>query len=88
MCVCVCCVCVCYVCWAQSCLTLCDPVDYSLPGSSVYGVFQARIWTRLTFPTPGNLPDPGIEPCDSVSPALASRLFTTGPPEKPLGSLV
>ena len=28
---------------AQSCLTLCDPVDYSLPGSSVHGTFQARV---------------------------------------------
>ena len=27
----------------QSCLTLCDPRDYSLPGSSVHGIFQARI---------------------------------------------
>ena len=84
MCVCVCCVCVCYVCWAQSCLTLCDPVDYSLPGSSVYGVFQARIWTRLTFPTPGNLPDPGIEPVSLVSPALAGGFFTTDLPGKPI----
>ena len=28
---------------AQSCLTLCDPMDYSLPGSSVHGIFQARV---------------------------------------------
>ena len=28
---------------AQSCLTLYDPIDYSLPGSSVYGILQARI---------------------------------------------
>ena len=27
----------------QSCLTLCDPMDYSLPGSSVHGIFQARV---------------------------------------------
>ena len=27
----------------QSCLTLCDPVDCSLPGSSVHGIFQARV---------------------------------------------
>ena len=34
---------------AQSCLTLCDPVDCSLPGSSVHGIFQARIleWVLL-----------------------------------------
>ena len=28
---------------AQPCLTLCDPMDCSLPGSSVHGIFQARI---------------------------------------------
>ena len=28
---------------AQSCPTLCDPMDFSLPGSSVHGIFQARI---------------------------------------------
>ena len=36
---------------AQSCLTLCDPVDYSLSGFSVYGVFQARVleWVAIPF---------------------------------------
>ena len=35
----------------QSCLTLCNPMDYSLPGSSVYGIFQARIleWVAISF---------------------------------------
>ena len=28
----------------QPCLTLCDPADYSPPGSSVHGILQARIW--------------------------------------------
>ena len=36
---------------AQSCLTLCDPVDCSLPGSSVHGIFQARVlqWVAIAF---------------------------------------
>ena len=36
---------------AQLCLTLCGPMDYSLPGSSVYGIFQARIrqWVAISF---------------------------------------
>ena len=36
---------------AQSCLTLCDPMDCSLPGSSVYGILQARIleWAAIPF---------------------------------------
>ena len=44
----------------QSCLTLCEPIDCSLPGSSDHGIFQARIWNVLPFPpTPEDLPDPG-----------------------------
>ena len=36
---------------AQSCLTLCDPMDCSLPVSSVYGIFQARVldWVVISF---------------------------------------
>ena len=35
----------------QSCLALCDPMDYSLPGSSVHGTFQARVleWVAISF---------------------------------------
>ena len=47
---------------AQSCPTLCDPVDCSLPNSSFHGILQAReYWGGLPFPSPGDLPDPGIE---------------------------
>ena len=34
-------------------LTLCDPMHCSLPGSSIHGIFQARIWSRLLSPSPG-----------------------------------
>ena len=36
---------------AQSCLTLRDPMDYSLPGSSIYGILQARVleWGAIAF---------------------------------------
>ena len=36
---------------AQSCLTLSDPMDCSLPGSSVHGIFQARVleWVAIAF---------------------------------------
>ena len=47
---------------AQSCLTLCVPMDHSLSGSSFQGIFQARVLEWLPFPSPGDLPDPGIEP--------------------------
>ena len=43
----------------QSCLTLCDNMDCSPPGSSVHGILQARILEWVVFPSPGNLPDPG-----------------------------
>ena len=36
---------------AQMCLTLCDPMNYSLPGSSIHGIFQARVlkWVAISF---------------------------------------
>ena len=73
----------------QLLLTLCDPMDYSPPGSSVHGIFQARILGGLPFLSPGtlpdqgiagNLPDPGIEP---RSPALQVDALTSELPGKP-----
>ena len=78
-----------------------QPMDCSPPGSSVHGIFQARIqeWfaahqallsmgfsrqgyrNGLPFPSPGNLPDPGIKP---GSPALQAGSFPTELPGKPL----
>ena len=55
---------------AQSCLTLCDPMDCSPPGTSVHGIFQTRILEWLPFLSLGDLGDPGIEP---RSPTLASQ---------------
>ena len=47
---------------AQSCPTLCDPMDCSLSGSSVHGIFQAIVleWIAISFSR--ELRDPGIEP--------------------------
>ena len=44
-------VCVCVNVYVQLCLTLCDPMDCSLPGSSVHGILQARIleWVAISF---------------------------------------
>ena len=47
---------------AKSCLTLCNPVDSSLPGSSVYGISQVRIVEWVSISSSRDLPDPGIEP--------------------------
>ena len=46
---------------AQSCLTLWDSTDCSPPGSSLHGILQARILDGLPLPSPGDLPNPGIE---------------------------
>ena len=47
---------------AQSCPTLCNPMDCSLPGSSVHGILQGRILGWVAIPFSRDLPDPGIEP--------------------------
>ena len=60
---------------ARSCLTLCDPKDYSLPVSSVHGILQARILECVAISFSRDfLPEPGIEP---VSLALAGGFVTT-----------
>ena len=46
---------------AQWCLTLCDPMDCSLPGYSVHGILQARILEWLAMLFSGDLPDPEIK---------------------------
>ena len=40
----------------------CDPMDCSLPGSSAHGILQARILEWVGIPSPGDLPDTGMEP--------------------------
>ena len=54
----------------QSCLTLCDPMDCSLLGSSVHGILQARILEWVGMPTSRDLPNQGIEPASPAAPAL------------------
>ena len=46
------------------------------------GLSQQEYWSGLLFPTPGDLPDPGIKPVSSVAPTLTSGFFTTEPPGK------
>ena len=47
---------------------------------------RQEYWSRLPFPTPEDLPDPGMEPTSLVPPALAGGFFTTVPPGKPSAS--
>ena len=80
------CVCVCvYVCVCsadQSYLTLCDPAYYNPSGSSVHGIFQARILEWAPFPPSEKLPDWGVKSEFPESTALASGFRTTESPEK------
>ena len=64
---------------AQLCPTLRDPMDCSLSGSSIHGIFQARVLEWVPFPAPGDLPDPEIEP---KSPTLQADALPSEPPEK------
>ena len=64
-----------YVKVAQLCLTLCDPMDYT-----VHGILQAGILEWVAFPSPEDLPNPEIEP---RSPALLEDSLPAEPQGKP-----
>ena len=64
---------------AQLCTTLCNPMNYSPPGSSIHGLPRQEYQSALPFLSSGDLPYPGIEPMSLASPALAGRFFTTLP---------
>ena len=61
---------------------LCDPMNCSLPGSSVHGILQASILEWVALPFSGYLPNPGIEPRSQVLQADALPavvyLYTVG----------
>ena len=67
-------VCMCLV--AQSCPTLCDPIQASLS----MGFSRQKYWSVLPFLSPGDLPDPGIKP---RFPALQADSLLSEPPGKP-----
>ena len=65
-------------------------ISYSVMSDSLqaYGLWpmglsQQESWSRLAFPPPDDLPNPGIKPTSPVAPALAGRFLTTEPPRKP-----
>ena len=65
----------------QSFLTLWDPVDYSPPGSSVYGISQARILECVAI---SSYRGSSLHRDQTMSSALVGRFFTTEPPGKPI----
>ena len=73
-----------FVC-APSWPTLCNSMDCRLPGSSVCGIFQARIleWVAISLPQ-GIFPTQGSKLCPFAFAVLADRFFTSAPPGKML----
>ena len=65
---------------AQSCLTLCDPRDCSLPGSTVHGDSPGKILEWVVMPSSRDLPNPGIKP---RSPTLQADSLPSEPQRKP-----
>ena len=58
---------------AQSCPTICNPVDYT-----IHGILQARILEWVAFHSPGDLPNPGIEPRSPTSQQILYQLSHKG----------
>ena len=61
-------------------ILFCDPTDCNRQALLSMGFPRQEYWTRLPFPSPGDLLNPGIE---CMSPALAGRFFTTESAGKP-----
>ena len=68
---------------AQSCMTLCGPMDCSPPGFSVHGIFRQEYWSGLPFPAPGDLPDAGIQPMSLGLLHWQVGSLSLAPPGKP-----
>ena len=64
--------------------TLCNPMDCSRQAPLSMGFPRQEHWSRLPFPSQGDVPDPGIE---ARSPALTGGLVTAEPPGKPRETL-
>ena len=69
---------------AQLCLTLCDPMECSHQVPLSMGFSRQEYWSGLPFPSPGDIPDPGIEP---GSPAVQADSLPSEPLGKPFSVL-
>ena len=67
----------------QSCPTLCDPWTAACQRPLSRGFSRQEYWSGLPFPSPGDLPDPGIKPASPLSPELAGGFLTIELPGKP-----
>ena len=65
----------------RSYLALCDPINYSPPGSSIHGILQAKILGPVAIPSLEHLPNPGVKPAFL---ALQAESLPSEPQGKPL----
>ena len=65
----------------RSCLTFATPWTVARQTPLSMGFFRPEYWSGLPFPSPGHLPDPGIEP---RSPTLQAHPLPSEPPGKPM----
>ena len=70
---------------SQSCPTFCDRWTVAHQAPPSMGFSKQEYWSGLPFPSPGDLPGPGIE---LVYPALAHGFFPFEPPEKPMCTII
>ena len=70
---------------AQPCLILCDPMNLSRQAPPSMQFPRQEYWSGLAFPSPGDLPDPGIK---LRSPVLQADSLPSEPPGKPQSKLV
>ena len=63
-------------------IQLCDPMYYSHQAPLSMGFFRQEYWDGLSFSTPGDLPDPGMEASTPRSPALAADSLPLASPGK------
>ena len=68
---------------AELCPILCDPYTVACQTPLSMGFSRQEYWSGLPFPTPGDLPDPGIKSVSLVYPEFEGRLFTIVPPGEP-----
>ena len=64
----------------HACSVMSDSVTHQAPLFTEFP--RQEYWSGLPFPSPGDLPNPGIRPTSPAAPALAGRFFTTEPPGK------
>ena len=78
-----------HACLLSCCSVVCDPVTPRTAARQAplsMGFSRREYWRELPSLSPGNLPDPGVEPMSPASPALKTDSLLSKPPEKPMNT--